>query len=262
MDLLTLIDICSVAKDVSLVLAMTLTFSGGNVNTVKATKDEAIAEEEVPATATRETATAELKRLGEAGRAPVAGLLPATPAWARMFERPVEDLLDPCAGMGIATAMVSQYEYECEHEHERQGRKGRDCVLHKYAQAVGLDFFADEVRDFIIEQQMPASGAAIALDSEALLQAELLVPGVATRNWGADRIFFPRAEAAKTGGAPAPAAASPRPAAPIPGASKRRAEVTAKEPGTEGRLRLKVAPLPPLSAVSTAAPAALHVHRQ
>lgn len=255
MDLLTLIAICSVAKDVALVLAMALTFSSGNVNTVKVT---AGAQDDVPAT--REAAIVELKRLVEAGEAPVAGLLPATPAWARMFERPVEDLLDPCAGIGIATAMLSQYEYECEHEHERRGRTGRDCVLHKYAQAVGLDFFADEVRDFIVAQPMPAAGGAVAFESEAMLQAAILVPSAAPRNWGADRIFFSRNDLTKAGAAPA----SPTPAktaAPFPGPSTHVTQVTAKPMGASAE-RLKVAPLPPLSAVSAAGPRALQVQRQ
>jgi hypothetical protein len=245
MDLLTLIETCSLAKDVGLVLAMTLSFSGGNANTVKGTKDnDSVATEAEDAPATREAALAEIRRLTDRGAAPVAGLIPTPPAWARNFERPIEDILEPCAGLGIATAMISQFEYECEHENQK--RKGLECVLHKYATAIALDFFEDDVSDFMSGEEVPAMGAAVSLDSDALSEALVLVPTQDGRNWGADRLLF----------------ASAPPAQPMAAKESKPAAAAAIKSGgrARGAERLKVAPVPPLPVVPTS-PATLQIQR-
>lgn len=259
MDLLTLIETCNLAKDVGLVLAMALQFSDGNPYAVKSTKDVDLGAE-VPHT--RDTGLAELRRLMDAGEVPVAGLLPATPEWAQRFERPAEDLLDPCAGLTIATAMLSEFEFECERE--RVGRTGRDCVLHKYAAAVGLDLFADDVRHFIAQQHVPPAGAGVDLYGEAMERAGVLVPWDAERSWGADKILF------SAGALPAPTSAAvnatttaalPAPASDTKSTAAarhlRRRDAPLMPAGTE---RLPVAPVPPLPDAGSRG--ALRVQRQ
>lgn len=210
MDLLTLIETCSVAKDTALVLAMALSFSGGNPYTVQLPREadeldmEETADKSAAApTRSRETAVAELRRMLAGGEAPVAGLLPATAAMARELERPVEDLLDPCAGLGIATSMVSAAEFDCEQERSKGQRKAqRQCVLQRYARAVGLEFFAEDVLGKIEEQDMPSADAPMVVETTAIREAAVYAEADSGRAWGADRIFITVA-APSSGGEPA-----------------------------------------------------------
>jgi hypothetical protein len=232
MDLLTLIETCSVAKDVPLVLAMTLTFSGGNAYTVEAPEevDEVDVEESDKSAAprSREAGLAELRRLLANGVEPVAGLLPATARMAKDLERPVEDLLDPCAGLGIATAKVSEAEFECEGQRRKAQRKDqRLCVLQTYAREAGLEFFADDVLSLIEERGIPAADAPIVLETTTVYEAAVYAEVAAGRTWGADRIFVALDKR------PVPAVPPVKPAEPAN--VKRRATP-----------RLSVAALPPL----------------
>lgn len=191
MDLLTLIEVCSVAKDVPLVMATVFTFSGGNPYAVRSAEDVSSisaedGDENLPRT--REAGLTVLRRMISAAEQPVAGLLPATPAWARSLKRPVEDLLDPCAGLGIATAMLSVSEFECS---ETRKRQRRECVIRKYAQNAGLDFFSQDVMSALEERGMASAESIVVIDSDAPTQAAVLVPSDAEKRWGADRIFFP-----------------------------------------------------------------------
>ena len=247
MDLLTLIETCSVAKDAPLVLAMALTFSAGNPYTVESTVQadeiESVMEEaERPeAPRNREAALAELRRLLDAGEDAVAGLLPATAKMARSLERPVEDLLDPCAGLGIATATVSAAEFDCA---QARRKDQRQCVLQRYAADAGLEFFVGDVMSVIVERDIPDADAPMVLETTTITEAAVFSLDGDARTWGADRIFV-----SDRGAPPAIAAVTTPPSDLTPRTLKRRST-----------LRLGVAPMPPLPSVD--APRRLRERKQ
>lgn len=205
MDLLTAITTCSLHSDFTLVLAIAMTFSQGNPFAVQdAAKpgdgaDYAAAsgpDDDAPLTLpttqapkTREAAMAAFERITSNGGAPVLGLLPVPPAWASMFRRKPAELFNACTNLSIATAMLSEYEYEC-------GKAGRPCILKRYAEAAGMQFFDRDVLSEIKARKMPKEADAVA-DTDSILDAPVFTPGAgeADRDWGPDKIFFPDPDA-------------------------------------------------------------------
>jgi hypothetical protein len=192
-DLLTTLAACSVAKDYTLVLAMAVAFSQGNVFTVKDAREiEApplyepgmVDDQEAEQTPrTRDAAVAKLARLRDAGAVVAAGLLPVMPEWAAQFQRSVPDLFDPCINVSIASAMVSQFEYECD------AKAGRACVLQRYATAAGLEGFDTLVIEAIRSHGLPAGPSAV-IETEEVFSNPIYPTEPSKRDWGADKIFF------------------------------------------------------------------------
>jgi hypothetical protein len=199
-DLLNTIAACSLHADLTLVIAMALTFSHGNPNTVQDTAESlgvaAIGSAQtddpmrlpvasiVQPPKTRAEAEALLARKSADRTTLVAGLVPVPPAWAALFGRKPKDILNPCINISIATAMLSEFDYEC-------GKQGRACVLQRYAEASGLEFLADDVLEEL-RAQGAAKAAQDVIDTEEMLTAPVLTGGSEDRDrdWGADRLFF------------------------------------------------------------------------
>jgi hypothetical protein len=199
-DLLTAITTCSLHSDFTLVLAIVMTFSHGNPFTVQdasmpaggqafggeTIRDDApltLVTTQVPKT--RADAMVALERITSAGGTPVLGLLPVPPEWAGLFRRKPADLFNSCTNLTIAIAMLSEYEYEC-------GKAGRQCILKRYADAVGMSYFDLDVLREIKLRKIPKEGDVV-IDTDAILEAPLFSPGAneAERDWGTDKLYFP-----------------------------------------------------------------------
>jgi hypothetical protein len=139
--LLTLILSCSVHFDDHLVeaLAMKMSMSNqyfvGNLSTLD-TYDNAHSVEEA-------------RRLVDAitakGGRPAVGFMAVPVTWASRFGRTTEDLFDGCVNIGVATAMLSEYEHACSirADHQRTPRRStrhsrrnparglRHCILRR-----------------------------------------------------------------------------------------------------------------------------------
>jgi len=208
MDLLTTISACSVAKDFTLVFAMVISFSNGNVFTVKDAAEienpplydplEFASEsddQESQLPRTRADAIAKLTRVRASGGTPVVGLLPVPPGWAANFNRKPPELLEACVNISIGSAMVAQFEYEC-------GRGSlRECVLKRYAQAAGIEGFDEDVLEAIRTYGYP-EGDAVVLETDNVFSNPILAPSTNSREWGADKIFFttqPESRGARVG---------------------------------------------------------------
>ncbi len=97
--------------------------------------------EEVEAPRTRAEGVVLLRSALAAGRRPLVGLLQVPAPWAFDFGRSPEELFNPCINVAIGSAMLSAYDYACARAGGRPG-KGlplrRECVLRRYAEALGL----------------------------------------------------------------------------------------------------------------------------
>jgi hypothetical protein len=203
MDLLTTITACSLAKDFTLVLAMAMTFSQGNVLTVKDAAelanpplyDPLVEQDAEQMPSTRDAALVKLARLRAVGASPVMGLIPVPPEWAAQFQRAMPELLDPCINISIGSAMVSQFEYECG------PKAARACVLQRYAQAAGLEGFDGKVLATIRTNGLPAA-ASVVVETDEVFSTPIYEGAAAKRTWGADKIFFATSREKKASTAP------------------------------------------------------------
>lgn len=205
MDLLSAIATCSLHGDISLVIAMAMSFSHGNpytvLNAAEDLDDAYVQEQEDPlrlpgpgtanatkAPRTRAEAEAQLRAMAESHGAPVVGLLPVPVEWAAQFARKPTDLFNGCINISIATAKLSEFEYECG---AKTPKAGRACVLAAYAEAVGMDDFEQDVLDELDAQGQSKPQAAV-IETEEMLNAPLKAQTTEDRDrqWGADRLFF------------------------------------------------------------------------
>lgn len=244
MDLLTVLTQCSVPSDFTLLMALALSFSGGQPYTVRTLEELTaadVADDEALSTETealrdraltRPQAVAKLQSLvaepvvGEPADAVVVGLLPVPPAWAAVYQQPVAALLDPCVNVSIASAQLSEFEFECRRAPPEQRRP---CAIEHYAKAIGEPIFADDVLDFIDRQGVSTSPAAqVDVTTEAMLASTVFAepkPELghgAARAWGADKLFVPGPPT------PEPSAASSATAA----KTNKRAETKQTAPAT------------------------------
>jgi len=227
MDLLTVLTQCSVPSDFTVLLALTLSFSGGQPYTVRTLEELTagdVADEESLNTETqvqreramtRPQAVAKLQSLlaepvaGEPADGVVVGLLPVPPAWAAVYQQPTAALLDPCTNVSIASAQLSEFEFECRRERPELRRQ---CAIEHYAKAIGEPIFADDIFDFIDRQGFTTSPTApVDVTTEAMLASTVFAepkPELGhggTRDWGADKLFVP--------GPPTPESSAASPAA-------------------------------------------------
>jgi hypothetical protein len=184
-DLLTVVEQCSVASDQALVLALALTFSAGDPVTVKDVRTTTGGGAAKEAPALRQEALTHL-RSGSLHGGVVAGLLPAVPAWAATLGRPVDDLLEACSAVGIATAFLSEFEHECGPQ------ASRDCVARKYLQAVDLQPLRARVLRAAKDPDLDARAKLVAVNVQVACGDAPDAPTVHCRDWGADRIVFPK----------------------------------------------------------------------
>lgn len=198
MDLLSAIATCSLHSDVTLVIAMAMTFSRGNPYMVQNPVEEAAYTQEpedslrlpMPAAApkaprSRAEAEAQLRSAVDGDGAPVVGLLPVPVSWAAEWGRKTKDLFNVCINVSIATAKLSEFEYDCG-----GAKASRTCVLHAYAEAVGMEDLELDVLAEITTQHMGKQGPAV-IETEGMLRAPLKADSEdRARQWGADRLFF------------------------------------------------------------------------
>jgi hypothetical protein len=200
MDLLTAIASCSLHSDLGLVLAIAITFSGGNpyaVEDASAIGNATGIDAQVPSTMSldgkpslpksRADALGALERIKSNDGAPLVGLLPVPPSWAVMFGRKPAELFNPCVNVSIATARLSEFEYEC-------GSRKRPCVLKKYAQAIGMEELELGVMAQLQGNRLSRTGTPAVVESDAMFQSPILPgsPDESKRDWGPDRVFFPK----------------------------------------------------------------------
>jgi hypothetical protein len=113
-------------------------------------------------------------------------------AWAATFGREPHELFDPCINVSIGSAMLSAYDYACAHATTRVRagkpvgpRARRTCILHRYAEAVGMPDLETVVRlDIRSQRVLPASPG-----DAPILAVPLLRP------WGAASLLVPMAPA-------------------------------------------------------------------
>ena len=200
MDLLTVVSTCSLHHDLTLVLAMAMSFSHGNPYMVQ----DAAADSEMAAFVSDSVESADPSMLPmpqapqsrqaaldasdsvrKRGGVPVVGVLPVPFAWAAMFQRKPAELLNACTSVSIATAMLSEFEYHCG------AKGGRKCVLTAYAQAIGLQYFAADVLHELDQHEL-GEAEAVVDETEEVLQAAVLsdVSGHGDEQWGARSLFF------------------------------------------------------------------------
>jgi hypothetical protein len=155
MDYLTTVGVCSIYRDLGLVLTMIARFSAGNPLVVEDARhfigaeivDQKEGADELDQLPTQHAATSEeqawraYKRMLAHGGDPVVGLLPVSPAWATMFGREPRELFDPCTAVSVGTAMLGEYARRCAAEKH----DSRACVVRKYAEAIHLTSFAADV---------------------------------------------------------------------------------------------------------------------
>jgi Transglycosylase SLT domain len=197
MDLLSAIATCSLHGDVTLVIAIAMTFSQGNPYAVRNVDERAVdsyaLEQEdslrLPVSAatkpkTRAEAEAQMRSIIASDGVPVVGLLPVPVSWAAQFGRKPTDLFNPCINVSIATAKLSEFEYEC-------GKRGRSCVLKEYASAAAMDDLEQDVLDELAVEGLSKQRTAV-VETEEMLRSPLKAAAAEERDrqWGADRLFF------------------------------------------------------------------------
>ena len=178
MDVLAVLTQCSFAKDFGLVLAMLMHHSGGDPFVVREADAAEVADDEYDddgdaqaRARTREAALADMRRFER----PLIGLMPVPPAWAAIYERRPEDLLDPCTNIAVATAQLSAYERRCA------GRRDpRSCALHAYAQEIEALLFELEVLDALAQDNPPRTAPAV-IETSTIVGADPLVSGTPSR---------------------------------------------------------------------------------
>jgi hypothetical protein len=150
--------------------------------------------DEIPAPTpprTLDAAVAQLNDLLAQGITPVIGLMQVPVTWAASFGREPQELFDPCINVSIGSAMLSAYDYACTHT-KRPGhptkppgpRARRACVLHRYAEAVGMPDLETVVRLELRYQHAPPAPAA---------DSPILTAPVQPAAWGASSLLLPTA---------------------------------------------------------------------
>jgi len=191
MDLASVIAACSLVQDVRLVVAMAVAFGGGHPYAMLSTSQHEnhlahaseLSDSDSDADAisvakpkTSAQAEAELQKRLADGDTVVVGLVPVSASWATEFGRQPEELLSACANVSIATAKLAEFAGACK-------RRGRSCVLRRYAREAGLAGFEEDVLEILRsradERRAGGEGDIAPADSPA-----------GEGSWGANQLFF------------------------------------------------------------------------
>jgi hypothetical protein len=110
-------------------------------------------------------ARALVDRILSTGGEPVLGLLPARPEWATEFGKAVDDLLDPCGAVEVASAKLSAFDYVCRTRGSQRGQR-RGCTLELYGRSLGLPGLRQAVlADVSLSNPFPSGEEAFTLVS-------------------------------------------------------------------------------------------------
>jgi hypothetical protein len=154
---------CSVHTDDALLLSITYVYSQGSSYAVVDVGIDAADRVDIGVHGTagsREAALAEVQRILANGGQPVLGLLPVRPEWASEFGKMVDDLLDPCGSIAIASAKLSEFDYACRGRGSQRGQARRGCTLDAYGRQLGLPALRQAVlADLTLTEPFPNDDA-------------------------------------------------------------------------------------------------------
>jgi len=143
MDITALLLACSVHADDALLLSIAYVHSRGSPYAVvdvglnAVDRDDALGVDSA-AISSAAAARAAVGRILAIGGEPVLGLLPVRPEWASEFGKTLDNLLDPCGDMAIASAKLSEFDYACRSRGSQRGVQRRGCTLDLYGRHLGL----------------------------------------------------------------------------------------------------------------------------
>jgi hypothetical protein len=102
-----------------------------------------------------------------------------------MFGREPRELLDPCTAVSVGTAMLEEFARQC-------GGRARACVVRKYAQAIAMESYADDVLAELRASHDNAEGRRVApIETNAIREADLPVDLLAEAQWGVAQLAVP-----------------------------------------------------------------------
>jgi hypothetical protein len=168
--------------------------------------------------------------LAKGGR-PAVGYLAVPVTWAPRFGRTVDDLFDGCVNIGIATAMLSEYEHACtigpvnrRHARARPGGRRRTsyppalryCILRR----LEIDLDITGVVDHVLPEIAKLDRKPIDLDTDSAPARAPLYPDKTdsarlheSADWSNQRLFF-SSPTAPSKAPPAPVAVGASPHSP------------------------------------------------
>jgi len=82
-------------------------------------------------------ARAVIDRIAAAGGEPVFGLLPVRVEWLSEFGKTLDDALQPCGSIELASAKISEFDYACRSSGVQPVQR-RSCTLDLYGRALHL----------------------------------------------------------------------------------------------------------------------------
>jgi hypothetical protein len=178
---------CSVHADDALLLSLAYVYGRGNPHAVVDVSVDAVEDrdaifaiEEAPSSPA--AARAAVGRILANGGEPVVGLLPVRPDWASEFGKTLDDVLNPCGAIAIASAKLSEFDYACRGRGLQRSLQRRGCALDLYGRHIGLPALRQAVlADLTLTNPFPSDSSA-ASDTPALLAAPV-----------GGEVFFPAA---------------------------------------------------------------------
>jgi hypothetical protein len=199
MDIAALILACSVHADDALQLSLVYVHGRGNPYTVLDVRRRVEEDEDAgdfPSSAA--AARAAVARILAAGGEPVLGLLPVRPDWAFEFGKTLDDLLDPCSNIAIASAKLSEFDYACRNRGRIQSVQRRSCTLDLYGESLGLPALR---RAVLCDLTLPSAFPSAPLDVSDSIPLESAL--------GDDPGLFFSTQPLRAGAAPSDKAARP-----------------------------------------------------
>jgi hypothetical protein len=186
MNLSALLLACSVHADDALLLSVAYVYGRGSsyaiidVSLSAVDRDDAVGVDEI--VSTRAAARAAVARIVASAGEPVLGLLPARPEWALEFGKALDDLLDPCGDIAVASAKLSEFDYACRSRGTQRSVQRRSCTLDLYGRHLGLPALRQAVlADLTLPNPFPSDSVEVG-DSPPVLVApkcgELFFPTV------------------------------------------------------------------------------------
>ena len=164
------------------------------------------------------------------GGRPAVGYLSVPVAWAARFGRTTDDLWDGCTNIGIATAMLSEYEHACttgpsrpssSHRRSRRRRRAslpdvRLCILRRLEGDLGITGVVEHVLPDVAKLDAtpidgdidpPPARAAVFPDNTDTARLH------ESSDWSSSRLFSPSPTAHPEATSPASPAPAPAPRA-------------------------------------------------